>query len=370
MSARATIRVGDDYDVVIGRGVLDDVAAVVPTGAMRALLVHAPALASRTAEVADSLRGSGLDVLIRELPDAEAAKTAEVAAQLWSALGEHGFTRTDVVVALGGGATTDLGGFVAASWLRGVPVVQVPSTLLGMVDAAVGGKTGINTAEGKNLVGAFHSPVAVLCDLDLLDTLPRADLVAGSAEIIKCGFIADPVILDLVEADPAAALDVHGDVLPELIERAIRVKAEVVAADLKESSLREILNYGHTFAHAIEQVEQYRWRHGDAVAVGMVYAAELACRAGLLNPDLVRRHRDVLSSVGLPISYEPGRWDELLTVMARDKKTRGATLRFVALTQVGSPTRLEGPEPSWLRAAYDAVSLPTTTSCPQPEQAG
>ncbi|GAB3589217.1 3-dehydroquinate synthase [Calidifontibacter terrae] len=353
-----TIAVGDRYEVHIGRGLIGEVPSWVPSTAMRVLLVHAPALADRAEALAESLRADGRQVVVEQLPDAESAKTADTLLRLWSVLGQQGFTRTDVVVALGGGATTDLGGFVAASWLRGVPVVQVPTTLLGMVDAAVGGKTGINTAEGKNLVGAFHEPAVVVCDLDLLRTLPRRDLVAGAAEVVKCGFIVDPQILELVERDPVAALDVDGEVLPELVERAIRVKAEVVTEDLRESSLREILNYGHTFAHAIEQVEQYRWRHGDAVAVGMVFVAELACRAGLLSPELVERHRSVLTSLGLPTSYDTGRWDALLTAMGRDKKTRGARLRFVALTDIGAPTRLEAPQQEWLEQAYAAVSAP------------
>lgn len=353
----AVISVGGDYDVTIGTGVLDQVPAALPPGVLRVLIVHAPVMTAAAWALEDSLAQRGIGAILAPLPDAEAAKTAEVTAWLWGLLGEAGFTRSDAVVAIGGGATTDLGGFVAATWLRGVPVVQVPTTLLGMVDAAVGGKTGINTAEGKNLVGAFHPPAAVIADLSLLRTLPREDLVAGLAEVIKCGFIADPVILDLVEADPQAALDVDGEVLPELIRRAVQVKADVVAADLKESSLREILNYGHTFAHAIEQVEHYTWRHGDAVAVGMVYIAELSRLAGLIDDDLVQRHRDVLSTVGLPTAYADGDWDALLTAMRRDKKTRGDLLRFVALTAVAQPTRLEGPSPQDLRAAYDAVSV-------------
>lgn len=350
------IPVGSAYDVLVGRGVLARLPDAIPADATRILLVHPPALADRASALATALRTDDRTVLVQELPDAEAAKTADVCARLWSGLGEAGFTRTDVVVGFGGGATTDLAGFVAATWLRGIRVVQVPTTLLGMVDAAVGGKTGINTSEGKNLVGAFHEPVAVLCDLDLLTTLPRADLVAGLAEVVKCGFIADPRILELVTADPVAAADPSGDVLPELVRRAVTVKAQVVAADLKESSLREILNYGHTFAHAIEQAEHYTWRHGDAVAVGMVYVAELAQRAGLIDADLVARHRGVLASLGLPTTYRGGRWEDLLAAMRRDKKTRGDLLRFVALTGVGQVTRLEGPSPTDLRAAYDAVS--------------
>ncbi len=354
--AGTTIPVGDAYDVVVGHDVLDRVPGLLRDGVLRVLVVSSPAVETCASRVAGALTAHGLQVHRAEVPDAESAKSADVLVRLWSQLGQAGFTRSDAVVCVGGGTVTDLGGFVAATWLRGVDVVHVPTTLLAMVDAAVGGKTGINTPEGKNLVGAFHEPRGVVCDLTTLATLPRADLAAGLAEVIKGGFIADPRILELVEASPEAALDVHGPVLRELVERKIRVKASVVAADLRESSLREILNYGHTFGHAVEQVESYRWRHGDAVAVGLVFAAELACAAGLLDRSVVDRHRRVLAAVGLPTSYADGRWTDLLTAMARDKKSRGATLRFVALTDVGSPTRLEAPREEWLEAAYDAVS--------------
>ncbi len=347
--------VGEDYPVTIGHGVLDGVPEAVPPRVARVMVVHAPVMAGVAVRLADRLRQAGRDVVTESLPDAEAAKTIEVTAALWARLGQRGFTRSDLLICVGGGATTDLGGFVAATWLRGVPVIQVPTTVLGMVDAAVGGKTGINTVEGKNLVGAFHPPHSVWCDLSLLTSLPGRDVAAGLAEVIKCGFIRDARILELVESDPAAALDVSGQVIGELVRRAVQVKADVVSQDLKEASLREILNYGHTFGHAIEQVEHYRWRHGDAVAVGMVYAAELGCIAGLIDRALVTRHRTILRSVGLPTAYE-GDWGGLLTAMRRDKKTRGATLRFVALEGVGRTTRLEGPSDEALRAAYDALS--------------
>ncbi|MEO6999939.1 MAG: 3-dehydroquinate synthase [Terracoccus sp.] len=361
-----TISVGDGYDVHIGPGVIDRVADQIDTGAERVLVVHPPTLGDLTRRVADSLTARGFVVHLAPVPDAEAAKTADVAAGLWAQLGQAGFTRSDAVVGLGGGSVTDLAGFVAASWLRGVPVVQVPTTLLGMVDAAVGGKTGINTAEGKNLVGAFHPPASVLCDVDVLATLPEADLVAGLAEIVKCGFIADPVILDLVEADPVAARRPDNPALRELIERAVQVTAEVVSADLREGSLREILNYGHTFAHAVEQVEHYTWRHGEAVSVGMVYVAELARLTGHLSGEagsaLVARHRSVLTAVGLPTTYRGDRWADLLTAMRRDKKARGSLLRFVVLDGLGQPTRLEGPSDDHLRVAYALVSTPPSPS--------
>ena len=249
-----------------------------------------------------------------------------------------------------------MAGFIAATWLRGVDIIHVPTTLLAMVDAAIGGKTGINTDAGKNLVGAFHQPAAVLVDLAMLATLPANELVAGMAEVVKAGFIADPVILDLIEADPAAAVDPSGAVLPELIRRSIVVKAEVVAADEKESALREILNYGHTLGHAIERRERYQWRHGAAVSVGLVFAAELARLAGRLDDACVQRHRDVLTALGLPVSYDADALPQLMEYMAGDKKNRSGVLRFVVLDGLARPGRLEGPDPGLLAAAYAEVA--------------
>lgn len=362
MRDATVIPVGTAYDVTVGRGVLDDLVGLLPQGAVRALLVHPPPLGGLAARCAEAIGSAGVAVHLAEVPDAETAKTAATAVQLWDRLGAAAFTRSDVVVAVGGGTVTDLAGFVAATWLRGVAVVQVPTTVLAMVDAAVGGKTGINTAAGKNLVGSFHPPHAVLCDLATLESLPEVDLRAGLAEVVKGGFIADPVILDLIEADPQACLDVRGPVLRELIERKIAVKARVVAEDLTESWLREVLNYGHTLGHAIEQVEDYRLRHGEAISVGMVFAAELARGAGLIDDALVDRHRSVLQALGLPTSdvwsaADPqARFESLLGAMRRDKKSRGALLRFVVLDGLASVTRLEGPAQDRLRDAYERVA--------------
>ncbi len=356
MSAPTRISVGGDYDVVIGTGLLDELPGLVGDGVQRVLVVHPRALAATGEAVREDLRAKGFEAYAAEVPDAEEAKTSQVAAFLWGVLGQAGFTRSDAVVAVGGGATTDLAGFVAATWLRGIRVVHVPTTLLGMVDAAVGGKTGINTPEGKNLVGSFHPPAGVLCDLATLETLPRHDFVAGLAEVIKCGFIADPVILDLVEADPEAVRSVEGPHVRQLVERAVTVKADVVAQDLKESSLREILNYGHTFGHAVEQVERYQFRHGAAVSIGMVYVAELARLAGRIDDALVDRHREILTSVGLPTTYRGDRWPRLLEAMKLDKKSRGSMLRFVVLSGLAKPVRLEGPDPALLVSAYAEIS--------------
>jgi 3-dehydroquinate synthase len=345
------------YPVWVGRGVRARLeGSVREIGARTVLVLHQPALAASADAVEAELEAAGVAVHRVEVPDAEDGKSLAVAGSCWEACGRAGITRGDAVVALGGGAVTDLAGFVAATWMRGIAVVHVPTTLLAMVDAAVGGKTGINTAAGKNLVGAFHEPVAVLVDLATLDTLPRAELVPGAAEIVKAGFIADPTILELIEADPGGALDPAGRVLPELVRRAIRVKADVVAADLRESDLREILNYGHTLGHAIERREGYRWRHGDAVSVGLVFAAELARAAGRLDDVTADRHRRVLTALGLPVSYLPGVLDELVETMRGDKKARAGTLRFVVLDGLARPGRLEDPGPALLEHAYAAIS--------------
>jgi 3-dehydroquinate synthase len=352
---RITVGGEQPYDVVVGRGLLEELAGLLGN-AQRVALIHTPTLAVPAEALRDDLKAQGFDAHSLEVPDAEDAKAVEVASFCWEVLGKAGFTRTDAVVGFGGGAVTDLAGFVAATWLRGVPVVHIPTTLLGMVDAAIGGKTGINTAAGKNLVGAFYPPAGVLCDLTTLETLPGNELVAGMAEVVKAGFIADPVILDLIEADPAAAVDPTGVVLPELVERSVRVKAEVVAQDLRESGLREILNYGHTLGHAIEKNERYRWRHGAAVSVGLVYAAELGRLAGRLDDATADRHRAVLTALGLPTSYREDAWARLHDAMRIDKKSRGSRLRFIVLDALAQPRVLDDPDPSLLVAAYSAVA--------------
>ncbi|MGA9714272.1 MAG: 3-dehydroquinate synthase family protein, partial [Aeromicrobium sp.] len=333
------------------------------------------------------------------VPDSEAAKTAEVLTRCWRILGESGFTRSDVVIGLGGGATTDLAGFVAATWLRGVRFVNVPTSVLGMVDAAVGGKTGINTDHGKNLVGAFHEPAGVLCDLDVLSGLPEAELRSGMAEVLKCGFIADPVILDLFSRDPASALDAASPVLAELIERGIEVKAAAVSGDLRETSGssaglvpslhrahgigREAVNYGHTLGHAIEKLALHQMRsadsapmrhsadsapmghsadsapmrHGEAISIGMVFVAELAHRTGRIDAALLEQHRTVLAAAGLPTTYDGAAgWEEVLATMRLDKKSRGNELRFVVLDALAKPTILAGPDESVLHDSFRAIS--------------
>jgi len=362
MTQRITVAGAAPYDVVIGHDVLADVDQLMPSDTRRVAMLHQPA----TAPIVDRLvavLGDRFEIARLQVPDAEDAKTATVAATAWDLLGAHGFTRSDLVVGVGGGAVTDVAGFVAATWLRGVRLIQVPTTLLGMVDAAIGGKTGINIAAGKNLVGAFHPPIGVLCDLSTLTSVPRADYAAGLAEVVKAGFIADPTILDLIEANPADAATPTGAHTAELVTRAIAIKAAVVGADLRENAAvgpsglgREILNYGHTLAHAIEKREAYRWRHGDAVSVGLVFAAALSRHAGYLDVETADRHRTILASLGLPTSYSSQAWPQLRSAMNLDKKTRGTTLRFVVLEGLGRARILSDPDPELLERAFAEVA--------------
>jgi len=358
MSEISVIPVGgvDPYDVIIGRGILGSLHDQLGQRVSKVLIVHPPTLGARANELREHLK-ERYEVLLAEVPDAEDAKRVEVAAFCWQIMGQTDFTRTDAVVGLGGGATTDLAGFVAATWLRGVRLVQCPTSVAGIVDAAVGGKTGINTAEGKNLVGAFYAPASVVVDLDVLDDLPRNEILAGFAEIVKCGFIGEPEILDIIEADVDRATDPHSDEFRRVVELSIGLKARVVSEDFKESGLREILNYGHTLGHAIEHAERYRWRHGAAISVGMVFAAELGRIAGTLSESVVDRHRRILESLTLPVDYPLGRWKTLLATMQRDKKARAGMMRFIVLDDVGKPTVLAGPEEAILFAAYQEVGV-------------
>lgn len=261
-----------------------------------------------------------------------------------------------MVIGFGGGTITDLAGFVAATWLRGVGIVQIPTTLLAMVDAAVGGKTGVNTSEGKNLVGVFHSPSAVIVDLETLATLPKNEVLAGFAEVVKCGFISDLEILTIIESDFEKAVDPSSEAFVELVRRSVQVKADVVATDFKESGLRETLNYGHTLGHAIELAERYKWRHGAAISIGMIFAAELAHLNGRLPIGAVQKHRDLLAKLGLPTSYPVDKWPQLLANMQVDKKSRGGNLRFVVLDDIGKPTIMHAPTEEILFAAYQEIA--------------
>lgn len=349
------VRAAAPYPVHVGSGASQLLGEQV-RDANRVALLHAPVLGEQARRLAADLP----QPLLVELPDAEAAKTSETLIACWDRLADAGFTRNDLVVGFGGGATTDLAGFVAASWLRGIGFVSMPSTVLGMVDAAVGGKTGINIPAGKNLVGAFHEPRAVLCDLDLLATLPEADARAGMAEVVKCGFIRDQRILDLLTEDVPDAMDVGSERFGELVLRAIQVKADTVSGDLREATSasgrvgREALNYGHTLGHAIERQDGFGWRHGEAISIGMVFAAMLSQQLLGLPEDQVDFQRDLLDRMGLPTTHDSD-WQGLRAAMNLDKKTRGNTLRFVGLREVGEVAMIEGPAEDLLAACYSRL---------------
>ena len=289
------------------------------------------------------------------VPDSEAGKSFATYQKLLDWLGAAGFTRNDLVIAVGGGAVTDLSGFVASTWLRGIDWVAVPTTLAAMVDAAVGGKTGINSEYGKNLIGSFYSPISVLVDLSWLDSLSDRDFAAGLAEVLKSGFIADGEIVELLDAKTLSEVRSNQALTLELISRTVAVKAKVVSGDFKESFDREILNYGHTLGHAIELHSKYALRHGECVSIGLVFAANLANQVGLLSAEITALHVNILESLGLPTSYESRHWPELRANMAIDKKSRSGTLRFVGISEIGKTLRIEAPSESDLLAAYERL---------------
>lgn len=344
--------------ITIGHGLgFEPIREALDEAATKALIIHARPLAQRAASLAQYLRDRGIDASTADHPDAEAGKSIEVVASLWDECGRLQLGRKDAIIAMGGGATTDMAGFVAATWLRGITLINVPTTLLAMVDAAVGGKTGINTSIGKNLVGSFYPATSVIADMDLLDSLPGPDLAAGAAEVIKCGFIADPKILRIVEStDPQELLRADSPYLADITTRAIAVKARVVSADLTEGGLREILNYGHTLAHAIERANDYTWRHGDAVAVGCCFAARLAHARGQLSAKEAARHDELFSRVGLPTRYSGSTLEELTRIMLSDKKVRRGILRFVLLDGIAKPSTVS-VEPSELVAPAMQIGI-------------
>ncbi len=287
------------------------------------------------------------------VPDGEHQKDISIVEKIWQSMGEAGLTRSDALIAIGGGATTDLGGFAAATWLRGISWYAIPTTLAAMVDASVGGKTGINSQVGKNLIGSFHSPQGVYVDLRFLKTLSDRDFAAGLAEVIKVGFIRDTEILNLLQSKNTVAL--AREISEELIYRSVAVKADVVSQDFQESRLREILNYGHTFGHAIEKYSHYEMRHGEAVSIGLVFAAELAGRVIGLKSDVIDLHRSLLQQFDLPTSTHIP-FPPLMELMRSDKKSRGDSIRFIGLNSIGTPHWLEDVTSNDLEATYERIT--------------
>jgi 3-dehydroquinate synthase len=280
--------------------------------------------------------------------DGENQKSLATLDRVWKKCASEGIKRSDAIIGLGGGATTDLAGFASATWKRGIDWYAMPTSLAGMVDASVGGKTGINASSGKNLIGAFHSPRQVFVDLKFLDRLPARDLSAGMAEVIKCGFISDYKILNLVQDD-------HID-FESVVFRSIKVKANVISRDFKESKLREVLNYGHTLGHAIEKESGYKLRHGEAVSIGMVFAAELSSELAGLNKEVVDLHRELLGNFDLPVDYSGKKWPKLLTLLMQDKKVKGSHLRFIGISKIGKPVWFEEVSAGQLAKVYERIA--------------
>jgi 3-dehydroquinate synthase len=358
-----TVRVplpGRAYPVHIGRGLLaraGELAGALP-GARAAALVHPPAVAGAAASVAAALADRGLEVRRMQVPDGEAAKRLAVVGSLYERFAAVPLHRADPVVAVGGGAATDAAGFAAATWLRGVPLIGVPTTVLAMVDAAVGGKTGVDLDAGKNLVGAFHQPVAVVADLDTLATLPPAERRSGLAEVVKAGLVADPALAEAAARHAAAAVAGDPDASAPLIEAAVRIKAQVVAADEREADRRAILNYGHTLGHALEQLAGYEGlRHGEAVSLGMVFAARVAEATGLAPAGLADGHVRLLRRLGLPVGGVALDPDAVLAAMATDKKQLGG-LRLVLLRAPGEPVVVPAPDARVLATAIRSLAAP------------
>ena len=349
------------YEIVCGSGLIRTLGGLVhKAGGRRAVVIADAAVAdSHAAAVVDSLRAAGVERAILTVPSGEASKSVAAADRLWAELARLAVDRGTHVVAVGGGVVGDLAGFVAATFARGLPVWQVPTTLVAQVDSAIGGKTGLNLAEGKNLVGAFWQPRGVVADIDTLATLPEREFVSGLAEVVKYGMILDASMFAWLEARAAEILARQPEQLAEAVERSASLKARVVEQDERETSgLRAALNYGHTFGHAYETAAGYgRLLHGEAVAIGMARAARLAVLLGRLDPGVVKRQDLLLERLGLPTqpqtagSLDP---EGLLAIMARDKKAVSGRLRFVLPDRVGRVELVDDVDPAIVRRALAA----------------
>jgi 3-dehydroquinate synthase len=345
------------YPVHVGPGRLGDIGRIV----LSAAPAHRYAVISD--ETVAALHGGAVlaslpagRTRLFTVPPGESEKTRERWGELTNALFDWGAGRDSTIIALGGGVIGDLAGFVAATFMRGVPVVQVPTTLLAMVDAAVGGKTGVDTPHGKNLVGAFHDPSAVVMDTNVLATLPPAVFRSGLAEMLKHGVVADAAVFDRVVA-ALPALAQHGasaSLLPGLVADSVRIKASVVAQDAREGGLRQVLNFGHTIGHAIEHAMDYRMLHGEAVAVGMVVEARIAALLGIASAELALSIADALLQAGLPVSVPTGLDPDILVTGTRgDKKNRGGSVRYALPSKVGTMWRGDG---NWSTVVVDDVA--------------
>lgn len=353
------VHLGDrSYDILIGEGLLAQIGAqcVVALGSgKRVLVVSDEQVAAHYLERATrSLERDGFRVSTCVLPAGEGTKSVEFLAQVWEAAVEARLDRKSVMVALGGGVIGDLTGFAAASYLRGVAFVQVPTSLLAMVDSAVGGKTGMNLPQGKNLVGAFHQPALVLADLEALHTLPPRELNAGMAEVIKYGVIWDREMFAFIEQNVSNIRKLDAESLRYLVKRSCEIKAEVVRRDEREGGVRAILNFGHTLGHAIENVCGYgEWLHGEAIAAGMVYAARLSETLHGFDPAETQRLIELLKAFELPVSWEGLDWSAVFTAMTADKKAENALPRFVLATKIGRVGLPEEVSETQLKSVFE-----------------
>ncbi|MDQ4064681.1 MAG: 3-dehydroquinate synthase, partial [Actinomycetota bacterium] len=352
------IVVGTDppYPVVVGSDLLERAAALVaasPTPRRVAIVTH-PEVAVIAKDVAASFSAADIEVSSFEAPSGEATKSLASAEDLLSAFAGAGLERSDVVVGVGGGVVTDLTGFVASTYHRGIRCAYVPTTLLAQVDASIGGKTAVNLPEGKNLVGTYHHPLAVVCDVRTLGSLPDKEFVSGLAEVAKYGFIQDPDLLDLIEADADRLRARDPALLEEIVTRCVAIKAAIVAVDERDGGPRAILNYGHTVGHALEAARHGTLRHGEAVALGMMAAVHCAHALGYADEDLVQRHRAVLSLLGLPTAIDTS-FDELAPYIMRDKKASGGP-RFVLLRGLARPEYGIEIDPGVVAGALERLS--------------
>jgi 3-dehydroquinate synthase len=342
------------YDVTVGTGLLERAGSHLPElrGAERAFVVADAAVAERYLPALErGLSACGLGSVHLGVPEGEEAKSLPTMAAVQRQLATQEAHRDDVVVALGGGAVGDLAGFVAATYMRGVPFVQVPTTLTAQVDAAIGGKAAVNLPEGKNLVGAFHQPVAVLADVSTLRTLADRDFRSGLAEVAKYGLTLDLGLLERLERDPGSLLARDPGVLEDVVARCVRAKAGVVAVDERDAGTRLVLNYGHTLGHALERLDAFAGRtHGEAISIGMMFAARLSAALG--NADLVARHARLLTSLGLETGGPLPPADEVIAAMRMDKKYRGG-IRFVVLEDVGRPVVVDAVSEDLVRATLE-----------------
>ena len=350
MSDVISVTAEQKYDVLIGCNSRDELSARASDRTRCAIVTTE----SMKAEIGN-LQAGDCEFVYCIIPDGEEGKSPEVLLKLWNWLVAAGFTRTDLVVGVGGGAITDIAGFAAATYLRGIDWIAIPTSVAGSVDAAIGGKTGANLDYGKNLVGSFHSPRAVLVDHSWFATLSDRDFSAGLAEVIKCGFIRDAQILQLMGNKNLQSIRKDDALVLELIRRAVQVKADVVSGDFKESFDREILNYGHTFGHAVEKHAKYSLRHGECVAIGLAFMAHLQSELGLITDDVRDLHLTILTGIQLPVTYSAGDWPELRALMSMDKKSRGNTLRFVTITEIGKTGRIADVAQANLVSAYEKV---------------